>query len=225
MRRLINKFSMIMDLNPNAVTSEDYRTLRANIQFSSFDKELRSIVITSADSKEGKTTTAVNLAIAFAQTNKKVLLVDADLRKPEIHDIFNKPNRGGITNIIADGRSAADFIQDTHINHLSFLASGPKAPNAAELLSSHRLSMLLSELKEQFDVIVIDTPPVNQVSDAQIIAAQCDGALLVVQAGKAKRQSVMKAKDSLELVKARMLGFVLNNAKNKKQEKLQYDYA
>jgi capsular exopolysaccharide synthesis family protein len=215
---------VIMDVNPKSPISEAYRTLRTNIEFSSFDDELKTIMITSAQPAEGKTTTAVNLAVAFAQTEKKVLLIDADLRKPTIHHIFSKHNRGGLTNIISNRYQVRELIQETHIDNLSVITSGPIPPNPSEMLASNRMGEVIQELKQMYDIIVIDTPPALAVTDAQIMATKCDGVLLVANAGKVKRQALKRVKDGLDHVKARLLGVVLNNIKRKKGDDHYYYY-
>ncbi|WP_199620963.1 CpsD/CapB family tyrosine-protein kinase [Paenibacillus alkalitolerans] len=224
MRQLTHKYPLIMDINPKSFIAESYRALRTNIEFSSFDDDLKSIVITSAKPQEGKTTTAVNMAVAFAQAGKSVVLIDADLRKPSIHNIFSKHNRGGLSNIIVKQYRVNEMIQETHIDNLWVITSGPVPPNPSEMLSSNNFTEMLDELKERYSVIIIDTPPALTVTDAQIAAAKCDGVILVVNAGKAKRDSVVKVKEQLEHVKARLLGVVLNNAKRKKRNKQEEYY-
>lgn len=226
MRQLTLKYPLAMDINPASFIAESYRSLRTNIEFSSFDQDLRTIAVTSAMPLEGKTTTAVNMAAAFAQAKKNVILIDANFRKPTIHDIFSKHNRGGLSNIIAKQCSVREMVQETHINNLSVITSGPIPPNPSEMLSSDNFKEMLDELKVDYSVIIIDTPPALIVTDAQVVAAQCDGVLLVVHAGKAKREAVVKVKEHLEHARARLLGVVLNNAKlNKrnKQEKFYYE--
>lgn len=224
MRQLTLKYPLAMDINPASFIAESYRSLRANIEFSSFDQELKTIAVTSARPLEGKTTTAVNMAAAFAQAKKNVVLIDANFRKPTIHDIFSKQNRGGLSNIIAKQYSVHEMVQETHIDNLSVITSGPVPPNPSEMLSSNNFKEMLDELKENYSVIIIDTPPALTVTDAQVVAAQCDGVLLVVHAGKAKRDAVVKVKEHLEHARARLLGVVLNNAKRNKRNKQEEFY-
>ncbi|MCI3927140.1 CpsD/CapB family tyrosine-protein kinase [Paenibacillus sp. TRM 82003] len=219
MRRSVNKQPLIMDLNPHSSIAEAYRVLRTNLEFAAPDARLQTIVITSAMHGEGKTTTIANLAVAFAHIGKKVLLIDADLRKPSLHDVFVKHNRGGLTNIIAGQYELGQMIQETHIEDLSLLPSGPLPPNASELLASQRFMELLKEAKSKYDMILIDTPPALTVTDAQIISSRCDGVLLVANVGKVKRQAVVQVKTLLDLVKANFLGVVLNQAKRRKDSK------
>lgn len=224
MRRSTNKISLIMEVNPGSPVAEAYRSLRTNLGFASLEKELKSIAITSAHPKEGKTTTAANLAIAFAHIGKEVLLIDADLRKPVLHTVFNKHNRGGLTSVIVNQQNLKQAVQETHIEHLSLLPSGPLPPNASELLASSRFSALLEECKEKYDVILIDTPPALTITDAHVVSSKCDGVLLVANAGKVKREAIAQVKTALSLVKANVIGAILNNVKEKKEDKKALSY-
>jgi capsular exopolysaccharide synthesis family protein len=224
MSHSINKRPIITDINPKSPISEAYRTLRTNIDFSSIDEPLKVIMLTSAGPGEGKSTTAANLAVAFAQSDKKVLIIDADLRKPTLHHTFVKTNLWGLTNIIAGQTSINEVISDTHIENLHLLTSGPIPPNPSEILASRKMSALLEEIKLIYDMIIIDTPPALAVTDAQIVATKCDGVILVIDSGKVKREVAMKVKAGLEHVKARVLGAVLNNIDRKNGESYYYYY-
>jgi capsular exopolysaccharide synthesis family protein len=219
-----NPAPLITEVNPKSHISEAYRALRTNIQFSTVDDELKVILLTSAQPGEGKSTTAANLAVTYALEDKKVLIIDADLRKPTQHHIFSKSNRIGLTNLLAGQYKLSDIIKDTHISNLSIITAGPVSPSPAELLASNRMNNLLEELKRMFDVILIDSPPTLAVTDAPIIAAKCDGVLLVINAGKVKRDLVRKAKANLDHVKARILGVVLNNQVKNSAESYYYYY-
>lgn len=224
MSRITNKRPIITDINPKSPISEAFRTLRTNIEFSSFDEQIRVIMLTSAGPGEGKSTTAANLAVAFAQADKKVLIMDADLRKPTLHHTFSKTNRWGLTNIIAGQAEVKEVISQTEINNLDLLASGPIPPNPSELLASKRMSALLEELKLIYDIIIVDTPPALAVTDAQIMSTKCDGVILVIDSGKVKREIALKVKMNLEYVNARILGAVLNNIDRKDGESYYYYY-
>ncbi|MGN7381661.1 MULTISPECIES: CpsD/CapB family tyrosine-protein kinase [unclassified Paenibacillus] len=215
---------IIADINKKSPISEAYRTLRTNIDFSSIDHQIQVIMVTSPGPGEGKSTTTANLATVYAQAEKKVLVIDADLRKPTMHQTFVKTNRWGLTSVLAGQSPFAKVIAKTHIDNLDLLTSGPVPPNPSEMLSSKRLSALLEELRTQYDVILMDTPPVLVVTDAQLIAAKSDGVLMVIDSGKVKRESALKAKASLELVQARMLGVVLNNVDQRRSEDSYYYY-
>ncbi|MGG4033244.1 CpsD/CapB family tyrosine-protein kinase [Paenibacillus cisolokensis] len=201
---------LITDVNPLSPISEAYRTLRTNLQYAEVDRPLRLLMVTSASPREGKTTTVNNLAVAYAQTGKSVLLVDADLRRPTAHHMFQTSNRCGLTHILTGQAKVADAVQNTSINGLKLLSSGSIPPNPSELLGSDKMDRLLAELRESYDIVLIDTPPVLAVSDAQVVAARCDGVLLVVNAKSVKRRYVIKAKEALEFVHARVLGVALN---------------
>jgi len=218
------KHQLITSLNPKSPISEAYRTLRTNIEFSAIDEQLKIIAVTSAGPGEGKSTTAANLAVAFAQEGKKVLIIDADLRKPTMHHIFACSNRYGLSNVIAGQSSVREVIADTMVDHLDLLTSGPIPPNPSEILSSKRMGTVLGELRLIYDLIIVDTPPTLAVTDAQIVASRSDGVILVFDAGKVKREAAMKAKANLEHVKARVLGAVLNNVDRNSGDAYYYYY-
>ncbi|UVI27909.1 CpsD/CapB family tyrosine-protein kinase [Paenibacillus spongiae] len=206
---------IITDLNPMSPISEAYRTLRTNLQFASVDRTLQLLMVTSASPREGKTTTINNLAVAYAQSEKSVILVDADLRKPTAHQTYNLSNRCGLTNVLTGQAAAADAIKETQISHLSVLPSGLIPPNPSELLGSRKMDQLLEELRSRFDIVLIDTPPVLAVSDAQVMATRCDGVLLVVNARSVKRQQAVKARDALQFVQANIVGVMLNQTSSR----------
>jgi capsular exopolysaccharide synthesis family protein len=181
-------------------------------------------MVTSSNPSEGKSTTCANMAVAFAQTNKRVLLIDADMRKPTQHHIFGKSNRVGLTTALFNHKELSDVIQLTNTDHLSIISAGPTPPNPSELLSSKRMGALLESTKEMYDVILIDTPPIMFVTDAQIVAAQSDGVVLVIDSGKVKKDVALKAKASLDHVKAKLIGVVLNNINRKHADSYYYYY-
>jgi capsular exopolysaccharide synthesis family protein len=196
---------------PQSPASEAYRALRTNLQFSSLDKPLRIILITGVDSGEGKSTTLANLAVVMAQGGKHVVAVDCDLRRPSLHNIFGVPVEPGLTTAILEG-GAAPVCQKTVVDGLEVVASGQTPPNPSELLGSRQFDDIMAGLLKQADVLLLDTPPVVAVSDAAILASKVDGVLLVVNAGKTKRDSARRAKSLLAKVNANILGVVLNNA-------------
>jgi capsular exopolysaccharide synthesis family protein len=224
MSRLIPKWSLITENNPKSPISEGYRMLRTNIEYSSIDQSLQIIMVTSSKPSEGKSTTCANLAVAFAQTNKRVLLIDADLRKPTQHQIFGKSNRIGLTTALFHQKELRDVIQLTNTDNLSFIPAGPTPPNPSELLSSTRMATLLETIKGMYEVIIIDTPPIMFVTDAQIVAAQSDGVVLVIDSGKVKKEVALKAKASLDHVKAKLIGIVLNNISRNHSDSYYYYY-
>lgn len=202
--------NLIAKTNPKSPITEQYRLIRANIQFSSVDKEIKTIVVTSSEPNDGKSTTAANLAIVLAQEEKKVLLVDADLRKPSVHYAFNLSNIHGLTSVLTKKMNLRKTILNSNVSNLDILTSGPIPPNPSELLNSKAIETAIDELKEIYDYIIFDTPPVLVVPDSQIVANKCDGVIMVVASGKTNKQSAVKAKDLLMKANTSLLGVVLN---------------
>ncbi len=198
--------------SPRSPASEAYRTLRTNLQFISPDKPLHALMITSPGPEEGKSTMLANLAVAMAQGEKKVILVDCDLRRPSLHKLFGLAHKRGLTTMMVDDKALADPpLQDTGVAGLRLLASGELPPSPSDLLGSQRMDRVLAMLRERADVVLLDAPPVLAASDAAILATKVDGVLLVVAAGQTKRDGVQAAKAKLEKVNARVLGAVLTN--------------
>ena len=199
----------IVEKEPKSIAAESYRTLRTNIQYSSFDKEYRVIVVTSSEPGEGKSTTAGNLALCMAQGDKKVILIDCDLRKPSLHKKFKISNLVGLSDVII---GKADLATSAHRYNkdLVLLTSGKIPPNPSEMLSSKIMEKLLESLKDTFDYIILDTPPVQAVTDSQILSTKSDGTILVVRAERTKKESVQIAINLLKKVNANIIGTVLN---------------
>jgi non-specific protein-tyrosine kinase len=194
-----------------SLAAEAYRTLRTNLQFSSLDTPLRSLVVTSAVATEGKTTTAANLAVVMAQAGKHVVLVDGDLRRPSVHRLFDLTNETGLTTALVKNLSAlGDSLRESGVENLRVLTAGPVPPNPQELLGSQRMEDLLRKLEDEADVIVLDTPPTLVVADANVLAARTDGVLVVVNTGRTRRAAVQQAVDGLRQVGAHLVGGVLN---------------
>ncbi|MBP1993985.1 CpsD/CapB family tyrosine-protein kinase [Paenibacillus eucommiae] len=219
-----NKYLLVTNTNPKSIISESYKTLRTNLTFSAVDQAIKRILVTSSQPGEGKSTTIANLAVTFAQENKRVLLIDADLRKPALHHFFVKSNRYGLTNVLINQGQAASSILETDIPNLSIIPSGPVPPNPSELLASQKMKALLEQLDAEYDLILIDSPPSLAVTDAQILSTLCDGVLLVVHYGKVKQQLVQKSLLGFEHVKARVLGVVINNIMSPKDGSSSYYY-
>lgn len=203
---------LITAINAQSPVSEQYRMLRTNIQFSSIDEQIQVIMVASAQTGEGRTTTVSNLAVTYAQENKKVLLIDMNLRKPDLHSMFQLSNSMGLTNILVNQYDWNEVVQETDIPHLYIITSGPQPPNPSDMLGSQKMKSLLMEWKEYYDVILIDVPPLLAFTEGYIVSSMCDGVILVVSTGKTKKESIKKAKASLDMVKARVLGAVLNHA-------------
>ncbi|MEG0292973.1 CpsD/CapB family tyrosine-protein kinase [Enterococcus sp.] len=209
--------------DPTSPISEQFRTIRTNIQFaSSSDKRLQTMVITSSGPGEGKSTTSANLAVVFAKSGQRVLLVDADLRKPTVYKTFQLNNAKGLSTILSTTQNATEIVQDSGIENLSVLTSGPKPPNPSELLGSVRMNQVIQELRNAYDIVIFDMPPVVTVTDAQIMASKVDGTLLVIRENVTNKESVAKAADLLKLVNARILGTVYNGATQTKDQGYYY---
>jgi polysaccharide biosynthesis transport protein len=196
---------------PRSVIAEAYRVLRTNLQFSAVDRPLRTVMVTSPNPVEGKSVTAANLAVVIAQSGKRVILIDADLRRPVQHRIFSMSNNLGLTNLLSDSSvQPDDALQATPVDNLRVIASGPLPPNPSEMLGSKRMSDLIEMLKQQSDTIVFDSPPVMAVTDATVLATRVDGCLLVVDAGRTRRNAAKRSKDALLAVGAQVYGIALN---------------
>jgi non-specific protein-tyrosine kinase len=197
---------------PRSPISEAYRTLRTNLDFASLDLALKTLVVTSAGVGEGKSTTLANLAVVSAQAGRNVILVDSDLRRPTLHQVFDLGNDTGLTTVILDEKAlAAPPLQDSGIEGLSVLTSGPQPPNPAELMGSKRMAELIAVLAERADQVFFDSPPVVAVTDAAVLATKVDGVLLVIGAGKTRREQARSAVRRLEQINARLVGTVLTN--------------
>lgn len=209
-------------MDSRSPVSEQYRTIRTNIQFSSVDHDIKSLMVTSAGPGDGKSTTVSNLAVVFAQQGKKVLLVDADMRKPTAHYTFNQTNTFGLTSVLTKQMSLEKAVSETNVKDLFLLTSGPIPPNPAELLTSKAMEQFFKDAHELFDMILFDTPPLLAVTDAQILANKCEGTILVVSSGKTEREQILKAKELLDAAQSKLLGVVLNNKKLQKNANYYY---
>ena len=210
----------IVETKPKSIAAESYRTLRTNIQYSSFDKEYKVIVVTSSEPGEGKSTTAGNLAISLAQGEKKVLLIDCDLRKPSLHKKFKVSNVVGLSDVLI-GMETLEEAGNRYKKNLMVLTSGKVPPNPPEMLGSKAMATLLEELRDEFDYIILDTPPVQLVTDSQILATKADGTILVIKAEATKKEAVQASINLLKKVNAHIIGTVLNGVDNKKNK---YNY-
>jgi len=207
---------LIVKTDPKSFVSEQFRIARTNINFSKPDGELTTLLFTSSVQAEGKSTSSGNLACLFAQEGKKVILIDADMRKPTVQYTFHLTNTIGLSNILAQNTPVMDAVKETDIENLHIITSGPIPPNPAELLSSKAMDEMVAELKKHYDLVIFDAPPVLSVTDAQILANKCEGTVLVISAGATDKNSVLKAKELLEASKAKIIGTVLNNFKLEK---------
>ena len=202
---------LIAKLNPKSPISEQYRTLRTNIQFSGVDKKIKSLLITSSEAGAGKSMTAANLAIVYAQQGLKTLLIDADLRKPTVHYTFRLDNLNGLSNALIEGASFETIAQANEIENLDVIPSGPVPPNPSELLSSNQFKKILAEAYEKYDMIIVDSPPMLAVTDAQILATLVDGTVIVARSGMTEIDELKEAVGLIKNVQGNLLGTVLND--------------
>ncbi len=202
---------LIASAEPRSPVAEAFRSLRTNIQFSSVDKPLHTILITSAGPYEGKSLVSANLAVVMAQAGLRVILLDADLRRPTAHKFLNRPNRNGLTDLVLQASTGWEgSVQETAVRYLALVSSGPLPPNPSELLGSQKMQQLLNRLAEHSDVIVIDSPPVLAVTDAAVLARLADAVLMVLDADSTRIGAALQAKAQLEQVGAKLIGLVMN---------------
>ena len=216
--------SIISYNDPKSVISEQYRAIRTNIEYSNVDQNTKTILVTSSDKNEGKTTTVSNLAVSFANLNKKVLLIDCDLRNASIHKMFKINNIYGLTDILAKDRAVDKCIQETELENLYVLTAGATPPNPAEILSSEKMKNLIEDLKNIYDYIFIDTPPIGLVTDAGVLSSFIDGVVLVVKSESIEKKYLEETKKKLDAVDARILGAILNSYKSEQKDYNYYSY-
>lgn len=215
--------SLITMSDPASPISEQYRTIRTNIQYAMVDKTLQTLAITSSNASEGKSTSTINLAIVFANSNKKVLLVDADMRNPTIAKTFELINNRGLSTLLSNKTmTTEEVLQPTNLENLNILPSGPIPPNPSELLDSLQMKRLIEEWKNNYDLIIFDTPPILAVTDAQILASKVDGTILVAREKIAEKSALLKAKELLIMVKATIIGAIYNDASSVKDQGYYY---
>ena len=203
-------------LYPRSPVTEAYRALRTNVEFASIDAPLQTLLVTSASPREGKTVTASNLAVVFAQAGRNVLLVDADLRRPGVDTLFKLPNAMGLTTLLWGDSSTFDTVaQATEQAGLRVITTGPLPPNPSELLGSQRMQAVLTLLKANADIVIFDSPPVQAVTDGAVLSSFTDGTLLVIDATRSRRRLVVRSQETLTRAGANMLGAVLNRVAGK----------
>ncbi len=199
--------------DPKSAAAEAYRTLRTNIEYSSVDETLRTLLVSSSAPTDEKSSTVANLAVAMADGDRAVILVDADLRRPSQHTLFGLPNEQGFTNLFRDEASFNQPpLQSIPNTSLKVLTSGSLPPIPSQLLASKKMKLVVEKLADLAEIVIFDAPPIITVNDASLIASQVDGVLLIVRASSTKRDHVKAAKDRLEKVNARLVGAVLTNA-------------
>jgi capsular exopolysaccharide synthesis family protein len=205
--------SIITLTDPTSPAAEAYRTLRINLEFASVDEPLLTLLVTSSGPGEGKSTALANLAVAMADGDRSIILVDADLRRPSQHELFGLANEQGLSDMFrSESAFDAPPLQPVPNSTLKVLTSGPLPPIPSQLLAARKMDEVIARLVEQADVVLFDAPPVVAVTDASLLASKVDGVLLVVRAGDTRRDHVRAAKDRLEMVNARLVGAVLLNA-------------
>ncbi len=203
--------SLITLTDPKSPVSEAYRTLRTNLSFFSLDNPIRTLVVTSAAVDEGKGEAIANLAVTMAQGGRRTILVDCDLRRPALHTIFGLNQEPGFTNGILE-QEKEPSLQETAVSNLWLLSSGALPPNPADLLGSPKVDQLIESLSDKADIILFNAPPVIAVTDAAVLGAKVDGVLLLIQAGKTRREHAARAKETLEKARVRIVGATLTNA-------------
>ena len=213
----------IVDKLPKSITAESYRSLRTNIQYSSIDKQVKTLVVTSSNAGEGKSTVAGNLAYTFFQNGKRVLIIDCDLRKPSLHRKFNVSNEEGLTDVLV-GTSKLNNVMKKIDDNLYLLTTGTLPPNPAEIIGSNTMENFLEQCKINFDYIILDTPPILPVTDSKLLAIKADATVVVVRSEVSKSKHVSQAFKELEKVNANILGTILNDVEMY-SEKLYYDYS
>ena len=200
----------IVDKLPKSITAESYRSLRTNIQYSSIDKQVKTLVVTSSNAGEGKSTVAGNLAYTFFQSGKRVLIIDCDLRKPSLHRKFNVSNEVGLTDVLV-GTSELNKVMKKIDDNLYLLTTGTLPPNPAEIIGSNTMENFLDECKINFDYIILDTPPILPVTDSKLLAIKADATVLVVRSEISKLKHVSQAFKELGKVNANVIGTILND--------------
>jgi capsular exopolysaccharide synthesis family protein len=222
-RKHANSIELITMYDKKSPISEQYRKIRTNLQFSvSSDKELKTITIISGDPGEGKSTTAANLAVVYAEAGYNVLLIDADMRRPTAAKTFHLLNVNGLSNLLSTNQEVAETIQETEIENLSILVAGACPPNPAELLNSKKFDSVLENTKEIYDIVLIDVPALLAVADAQIVASKTDGTVMVVSENNSRKDRTIKAQRILTQGTINLIGIIYNNSVRQKENVYYY---
>jgi capsular exopolysaccharide synthesis family protein len=223
-RRRQQKLQLIGEDGKHSMASEAYRTLRTNISLSQVDRPVRTLLVTSCIPREGKSTTVANLGVTFAMAEKKVLIIDADLRRPILHRLFGIPNNQGLTHTLSDAVEWDQVFSPTKVSNLWVVTCGIIPPNPSELLGSQKMKNFLQRTTERFDIVLLDSPPISSLADASILGAIVDGVLFIVKVNMANRDLIIKAKDQLETVGANIIGVALNDVDIKRDGYYRYYY-
>lgn len=212
---------LINNVNVNSIVTESYKSIRTNIFFSSIDRKKKKLLITSSEAGEGKSLTASNLAISFSEKDEKVLIIDCDLRKPTIHKKFQISNLNGLTDVLID-RTLLNETINKYSDNIHILTAGSKVPNPSEILSSLSIESLFDELENEYDRIIIDSPPLLAVTDSQILSYKVDSAILVVRVNKTKKKLVKEAVGLLKKANTNILGIIMNGQELDSKEYYRY---
>ena len=206
--------NLVTQNDPKNPAAEAYKVIRTSIQFAQAGKALKTIAVTSCTPNEGKSTTIANLAVVLTQTGKSVLLIDCDMRNPTVHKNFKLSNKVGLSSCISMGTALADAVQGTGIENLDALTGGVIPPNPSELLGSERMQHILARASEEYDYVLIDTPPVLPVTDALVLSRMVEGVILVLTSGEIKVEMARDVKTQLVSAGANLLGVVLNKVRS-----------
>jgi capsular exopolysaccharide synthesis family protein len=219
------KSNLISVTDPRAGATEQYRILRTNLQFMKVEEKIKKIVVTSTRPSEGKTTIAGNLGATLAMAGSKVVIVDCDLRKPSIQKLFNKTSSRGLTNYFTgDDKDIEKLIQNTEVEGLSIVTSGPIPPNPSELLTSLKMKEFISRISEDFDYVILDSPPSAAITDAAVLSTYCDSVIYVCASGQISRGEAKKSIDAFRNIYKGTFGVVLNKIPSGQSRYGSYDY-
>ncbi|WP_271402361.1 CpsD/CapB family tyrosine-protein kinase [Salinicoccus roseus] len=207
---------LIVEKQPKAPVSEQFRAVRTNIMYSNIDTEIKAVLVTSATPGAGKSTTAANLAVAYAQSGNRTILIDADLRRPTMHYTFEITNRRGMTTAIVNSVPIENIVRETLVENLDLITSGPIPPNPSDLLLSNKMKHLLKTFSIHYDMVIVDSSSLLETSDALSISKITDGTVLVTDVTENNRDMLLEAKNMLSKADANILGVVMNNKKMKK---------
>lgn len=212
-----NKTDLIININPKSMFSESIKSIRTNLQFSAIDKELKTILLTSPEAGNGKSFVSANLAVAYAQDGKKVLIIDCDLRRGRQHEIFNVMNQtnGGYSNLILnykDEIKMSRYVVKTEVKNIDLIPTGPTPPNPIELLASKNNEEVIKELRKHYDIIILDCAPILGISDTQVMLKHADANVVVVSSGETAIELLERAKKVFETANSKIDGVIINKA-------------
>lgn len=217
--------NLVSDLYPTSAIAEQFRTVMTNISFTNVNNNINSIMITSGDPSEGKSTFCSNLAVTYAKQGRNVILVDADMRKPTAHKTFNLSNQEGLSTILSGHSKIEDSIKYTTIDNLNVITSGPIPPNASSLLGNRGLEDIVHKYNQPNDLVIVDVPPVNTMTDASIVSTIVDGTIFVVPQGFAEKNRTKLAVDQIKKINANIIGAVMNMSEDDLTDNYYYYYS